>query len=69
MSNYDVTFADVIHTETLNFWISQFFTSFFKELFKGSWKLKKFFQYLKYKLRYDILNLDKFGAQKRGTPL
>ena len=32
-----------------------------------SWK--NFFQYLKCELRYDILNLDKFGAQKRGTPL
>ena len=52
----------------LNFWISQFFLSFLKELFKGSWKLKKKFQNLKYELRYDILNLDKFGAQKRGTP-
>ena len=47
---------------------SQIFISFLKELFKGSWNLKKFFQYLKYELRYDILNLDKFGAQKRGTP-
>ena len=26
-------------------------------------------KYLKYELRYDILNLDKLGAQKRGTPL
>ena len=32
-----------------------------------SWK--KFFQYLKYELRYDILNLDKFGAQKRESRL
>ena len=69
MSNYDVIIADVIHTQILNFWISQFFISFLKELFKGSWKLKKFFRYLKYELRYEILNLDKFGAQKRGTPL
>ena len=48
--------------------ISQFFYTAF-ELFKESWKVKKIFQYLKYELRYDILNLDKFGAQKRGTPL
>ena len=47
--------------------VSQFFYSAF-ELFKGSWKVKKFFQYLKYELRYDILNLDKFGAQKRENP-
>ena len=35
----------------------------------GSRKMKKFFQYLKYELRNDILNLDKFGAQKRDTPV
>ena len=36
------------------------FISILKELFKGSWKLEHFFQYLKYELRYDILQLEKF---------
>ena len=39
------------------------------EIFKESWKLKTFLQYHKYELRSDILNLDKFVAQKQGTPL
>ena len=69
MSNYDVTFADVIHTQILLFWISQYFIQFLIEIFKGSWKLKKFLQHLKYELRYGILNLDKFVAEKQGTPL
>ena len=42
MSNYDVKFADVIHTKILYFWISQFFTPFLIEIFKVSWKLKSF---------------------------
>ena len=45
-----------------------FLYSFLKELLKGSWKLKNFLQHLKYELSYDILNLDKFEAQKPDTP-
>ena len=45
-----------------------FLYPFLKELLKGSWKLKNFFQHLKYELSYDILNLDKFEAQKPDTP-
>ena len=47
----------------------QIFIRLLIEIFKGSWKLKKSLQYLRYEVRYDILNLDKFVAQKRGTPL
>ena len=39
------------------------------EIFQGSWKLKKIIQHLKYELRYGILNLDKFVAEKQATPL
>ena len=35
---------------------------------QGKLKGEKIFQYLKYEQRYDILNLDKFGAQKRENP-
>ena len=41
-----------VNFKLLNFWIF------------WSWKLKKIFQYVKYELRYDILNLDKSGAQE-----
>ena len=40
----------------------------FERTIQGKLKAEKIFQYLKYELRYDILNLDKFGTQKRGTP-
>ena len=58
--NFLVTFADILQL--------QIFIPFWIEIFKGSWKLKKSLQYLKYELRDDILNLDKFVAQKRGPP-
>ena len=44
---------------------SIFYNNFEKKIFKGSSKLKNFFQHLKYELRYDILNLDKLVAQTR----
>ena len=40
---------------------------FLKGTFKESGKLNKCFRYLKYDLRYDILNLDNFVPQKRST--
>ena len=58
--NFLVTFADILQL--------QIFKPFLIEIFKGSWKLKKSLQYLKYELRDDILNLDKFVARKRGPP-
>ena len=69
MSNHDVTFVDVIHTYFLNFWTSQFLYRFDRNI-QGKLKAEKnFYQYLEYKLRFDILNLDNLLLQKRGTPL
>ena len=68
MCNYDFAFDDVIHTSIyfeLNLTIFLNLITFLKELFQGSWKLKRFFQYLKYGVRYDILNVDKFVLPKR----
>ena len=44
-----LTFADILQI--------QIFIPFLIEIFKGSWKLKRSLQYLKYELRYDILSL------------
>ena len=67
--SYDVMFADVILTLILNFWISQIFCFFRKDLITGSLKLKKFLQCLIYDLRYRSLNSDKFVKQKLEPPL
>ena len=45
------------------------FYTVFDTNIQGKLKAEKFLQYLKYELRYDILNLNKFVAQKWGTPL
>ena len=67
--SYDVMFADVILTLILNFWISQIFWFFLKDLITGSLKLKKVLQCLIYDLRYRSLNSDKFVKQKLEPPL
>ena len=41
MPNYDVTFADVTHTEILNFWIPQFFYAVFERTIQGKMKVEK----------------------------
>ena len=61
-------FADVILTLILNFWISQIFWFFLKDLITGSLKLKKVLQCLIYDLRYRSLNSDKFVKQKLEPP-
>ena len=66
--SYDVMFADVILTLILNFWISQIFWFFLKDLITGSLKLKKVLQCLIYNLRYRSLNSDKFVKQKLEPP-
>ena len=73
-----LTFADVIQWRQKMYGIRksvkllklQIFIPLLITIFKRSWKLKKSLQYLKSELRYnDILNLDKFVAQKRSAPL
>ena len=69
MSNYDVTFFDVIQAQffkLLNF--PFFYIPFLRELFKGIKKLN-FFPYLKYQLTYESFFFNKFVPQKRGAPL
>ena len=45
------------------------FYTVFERNIEGKLKAGKVYPMSKYELRYDILNLDKFVAQKRGTPL
>ena len=51
----------------LNFWISQFFIQVLKQLFKGSWKLKKFSNSQIWAEMWHFEFVDKFKAQKRDT--
>ena len=44
------------------------FYTVFERTIQGKLKAEKNFQCLKYELTYNILNFDKFGAQKRDTP-
>ena len=64
ISNYDVTFTDVIP-----YVACKIFHTVFERTIQGELKAEKIFQYLRYELTYNILNLDKFGAQKWDTPL
>ena len=48
---------------------SRIFLSVFNRNIQGEFKAEKILQYLRYELKYDILNLDEFISQKRGTPL
>ena len=45
------------------------FHTVFERTIQGELKAEKIFQYLRYELTCNILNLDKFGAQKWDTPL
>ena len=66
--SYDVMSAHVILTLILNFWISQIFGFFLKDLITGSLKLKNVLQCLIYDIRYRSLNSDKFVKQKLEPP-
>ena len=68
ISNYDVTFADVIPHVNCKILNLPIFHTVFERTIQGELKAEKIFQYLKYELTYNILNLDKFGAQKWDTP-
>ena len=48
--------------------MSQIFYIVFERTIQWKLKAEKFFQYLKYELRYDILNCDKFGVKKTRHP-
>ena len=69
ISNYDVTFADVIPHVNCKILNLPIFHTVFQRTIQGELKAEKIFQYLRYELTYNILNLDKFGAQKWDTPL
>ena len=64
ISNYDVTFADVIPYVNCKILNLPIFHTVFERTIQGELKAEKILQYLKYELTYNILNLDKFGAQK-----
>ena len=69
MSNYDVTFFDVIQAQFFKLLNFPFFLyTIFKRTIQGN-KEAEFFPYLKYQLTYEIFFFNKFVPQKRGAPL